>query len=114
MADLVRRVVALREATEVALSRDEQRLLDQIEHGLETEDPELTREFRASGRGPHHFLGIVTLICGAGLVLLGLTLANDFGTAVAVVGFITMIVGCQLGVRAIHHAYRAVRERSSP
>jgi len=76
----------------MALSADEQRLLDQLEASLRAEDPALARKFQASSQQEPHrpwwVLG-VSLVAGIVLLALGMLLLWPL----AIVGFLVMFGG---------------------
>ena len=82
----------------MALSREEQQLLDQMEAALSAEDPALGVRFRSTERMPLRWL---RALCAGVVFLVGLTLlVAGMSTAVAlsVVGYVVMVVAAVAGV----------------
>ena len=82
----------------VALSREEQRLLDEMEAALSAEDPALGVRLRSPERKPLRWL---KALCAGVVFLVGLTLlVAGMSTAVAlsVVGYLVMVAAAVVGV----------------
>jgi hypothetical protein len=93
------------------LSEREQRLLQEIEQTLSTEDPRFVASVRSArprrGTRTVGVLCAVGVVAGLAVVLAGLASGGGLGTAVGVLGFV-LIVGSCLG------AVIAVRGRKKP
>jgi len=76
----------------MALSADEQRLLDQLEESLRAEDPALARklETHSASPSPRHWAIVVACFL-AGLALLVVGMLVDF--RISVLGFLVMFAG---------------------
>ena len=82
----------------MALSREEQRLLDEMEAALSAEDPALKVRLRSPERKPLRWL---RPLCAGVVFLAGLTLlVAGMSTAVAlsVVGYVVMVAAAVAGV----------------
>lgn len=82
----------------MALSREEQQLLDQMEAALSAEDPALGVRLRSTERMPLRWL---RALCAGVVFLVGLTLlVAGMSTAVAlsVVGYVVMVAAAVAGV----------------
>lgn len=82
----------------MALSREEQRLLDQMEAALSEQDPDLTVRLRGSERRQLRWLralgaGVVFLV-GMALLVAGMSTA----VALSVVGYVLMLAAAVVGV----------------
>jgi len=76
----------------MALSADEQRLLDQLEESLRAEDPDLARklETHSDASSPRRWaLVIVCFLAGLALLVVGMLI--DF--RISVLGFLVMFAG---------------------
>jgi hypothetical protein len=86
------------------LSEHEQRLLEQIEQGLEAEDPKFAAtvrrvKTRRRSRGRQRVvLAVAGVILGLGVVLLALLSQLVF---LGVIGFLILVAGCFLGLLAL-------------
>ncbi len=82
----------------VALSRDEQRLLEEMEAALSAEDPELEVRLRSTDRRPLRWLRIlgagVVFLVGLALLVTGMSIA----VALSVAGYVVMIAAAVAGV----------------
>ena len=90
--------MGVRQEVLVALSREEQRLLDQMEAALSEQDPALKVRLRSSERRPLRWL---RLLCAGVVFLVGLVLlVAGMSTAVAlsVVGYVVMVAAAVVGV----------------
>ena len=90
--------MGVRQEVLVALSREEQRLLDQMEAALSEQDPALKVRLRSSERRPLRWL---RALCAGAVFLVGLTLlVAGMSTAVAlsVVGYVVMVAAAVVGV----------------
>jgi hypothetical protein len=87
------------------LSEREQRLLQEIEHALSTEDPGFVAKVSsARPRGPARAVGVfcvVGVVVGLAVVIAGLTGGGGWGTAVGVLGFVLIVGSCLAGVGAV-------------
>jgi hypothetical protein len=102
------------------LSHHEQQILDEIEQGLEAEDPEFFASMTGSqSRRGGSVLGSVIFVSGLVAFMGGAVLAQaapGWGVAVSLVGFLAMFLGVWLlcsGDRAFpqHDQESAVRQR---
>jgi len=78
----------------MALSADEQRLLDQLEASLRAEDPALARKFDTQAARPvkprRWLLAGLCFVCGVALLVLGMLLSTFW---LSVLGFLVMFAG---------------------
>jgi hypothetical protein len=87
------------------LSEREQRLLQEIEHALSTEDPSFVA--KVSSARPRRLSRPVGMSCVVGVVLgvavliAGLTSPGGWGTAIGVLGFVLIVGSCLAGVIAM-------------
>jgi Protein of unknown function (DUF3040) len=82
----------------VALSREEQRLFEEIEAALSAEDPALEASLRTTGRGPIRrsrsvWRGLVFVV-GLALLVAGVSIA----VALSVAGFVLMLAAALAGI----------------
>ena len=103
------------------LSRHEQQILDEIQQGVHTEDPEFFANMTGSqSQRVGVVRGSVALLCGLVALMLGAVLAQaapGWGVVVSLVGFPAMFWGVwQLlpGARAFPQHRQAGRERRRP
>lgn len=92
--------VPRRQEVEMRLSREEQRVLDEIEAVLCAEDPDLEANLRTSGRDP---VRQARLVCAATVFVVGLALlvaGVSVGVAASVAGFLLMVTAALVGVSA--------------
>ena len=87
----------------MALSEDEQRLLDQLEAALEAEDPKLANALRGTTARKLHrrraaFAGLGFLI-GIGMLIGGM----ELHWALSIAGFLIMLVSTVIAVSAWQH-----------
>lgn len=86
------------------LSEHEQRLLEQMERALLAEDPKFATSMSASARARADrrgaAIGVVTFIGGLGLLVFGV--ASKL-VALGVLGFLAMLGGAYLTIRALKH-----------
>jgi len=76
----------------MALSADEQRLLDQLEESLRAEDPAFARKLEAHAEAPSPRRWVIVIACFlAGLALLVVGMLVDF--KISVLGFVVMFAG---------------------
>jgi len=76
----------------MALSADEQRLLDQLEESLRAEDPVLARKLETHSEAPSPRRWVIVIACFlAGLALLVVGMLVDF--RISVFGFLVMFAG---------------------
>ena len=84
------------------LSEHEQRLLEQMERALYAEDPKFASSLRdGSGRRGnrrHAALGVLAFLIGTALLVTGAAIAQEI---VGVMGFVLMLGGALLVVRAV-------------
>lgn len=83
----------------MALSEEEQRLLDQMEAALAAEDPKLAHALRGTSHGRPRRLAILAglgFLAGVGCLIGGM----QVHPAISVVGFILMLASAVLGVSA--------------
>jgi hypothetical protein len=83
----------------MALSEEEQRLLDQMEAALAAEDPKFASTLRGTTnrwQRRRAVLAGVGLLVGLGLLVVGM----QVHPAVSVVGFVVMLVSAVLGIAA--------------
>ncbi len=96
----------------MALSREEQRLLEEMEAALSVEDPELEVRLRTHHRRPLGWLRVL----GAGVVfLIGLTLlvaGMSIAVALSVGGYVVMVAAAVAGVSSWSGAH--VRRLQQP
>jgi hypothetical protein len=90
--------VGVRQEVLVTLSREEQRLLDQMEAALSEQDPALNVTLSSSERRPLRWLralcaGVVFLV-GLALLVAGMSTA----VALSVVGYVVMVAAAVVGV----------------
>ena len=87
----------------MALSDEEQRLLDQMEAALAAEDPKLANTLRGSTRQWQHRRLIIS---GLGFVLgiFALVGGMELHPAVSVVGFLVMLASAAVAVTAWQHS----------
>jgi len=88
------------------LSEHEQRLLDEIEQTLRSDDPALASSLR-SARPEHRLrtmvaLTVTCLTAGIGLLIAGLRLHGAAATILAVAGFVFLVGAGDLGLRVSH------------
>jgi hypothetical protein len=98
------------------LSEREQRLLQEIEQALSTEDPGFVAKVSyARPRRPARTVGlcVVGVVLGVAVLIAGLTSAGGWGTAVGVLGFVLIVGSCLAGVIAVR-GRRKTRLRSIP
>jgi hypothetical protein len=99
------------------LSEREQRLLQEIEQALSTEDPRFVASVRSArpGRGTRTVgvLCVVGVLVGLGVVLAGLASGGGLGTAVGVLGFVLIAGSCLAAVIAVQ-GRKKPRLRSVP
>lgn len=83
----------------MALSEEEQRLLDQMEAALAAEDPKLANALRGT---THRWQHRRALLAGLGFLvgLAGLVGGMQVHPAVSVIGFVVMLAAAVLGVGA--------------
>jgi hypothetical protein len=97
----------------VPLSEHEQRLLDEIEQALYAEDPKFASSVRAARARRRvrssALLCCVGVLCGLGLVLVGL-LANI--PALSVVGFVLLVGAVGYGAQSLRHRGNTARSGS--
>ena len=82
----------------MALSREEQQLLDQMEAALSAEDPALGVRLRSPERKPLRWLKV---LCAGVVFLAGLTLlvaGMSTAMALSVVGYLVMVAAAVAGV----------------
>jgi hypothetical protein len=82
----------------VALSREEQRLLDEMEAALSEEDPALKVRLRSPERRPLRWL---RALCAGVVFMVGLTLlvaGMSAAVALSVVGYVVMVAAAVVGV----------------
>jgi hypothetical protein len=91
----------------VALSEEEQRLLDQMEAALAAEDPKLVNAMRGTGLRRLHrrraAVAGVAFFGGLTLLVLGLAWGVSWGWIVSVVGFCVMVAAAVAGIYAWRH-----------
>jgi len=76
----------------MALSADEQRLLDQLEESLRAEDPAFARKLESHPKMPSARRWVIVVVCFlAGLALLVTGMLVDF--RISVLGFLVMFAG---------------------
>ncbi|MCL2653955.1 MAG: DUF3040 domain-containing protein [Propionibacteriaceae bacterium] len=81
----------------MALSADEQRLLDQLEESLRAEDPDLARKLETHSEAPTPRRWAIVIACFiAGLALLIVGMLVDF--RISVFGFLVMFAGVAVGM----------------
>jgi hypothetical protein len=89
----------------MVLSEREQRLLQEIEDALSTEDPRFVAHVgSARPRRPARTVGVLSVlgvVLGVAVVIAGVTRGGGWGTAVGVVGFVLIIGSCLAGVVAV-------------
>jgi Flp pilus assembly protein TadB len=89
----------------MALSEHEQRLLDEIEQTLRTQDPDLASSMRtARPRRSGHLVqtgAITAIVAGFVIVFVGLRLAHIPGTILGVLGYLLIVGGTDLVVQAL-------------
>jgi hypothetical protein len=99
------------------LSEREQRLLQEIEQALSTEDPRFlasVRWVRPRGRGRTvGVLSVVGVVLGLAVLFAGLGVGGGLGTAVGVLGFVLIVGTCLGGVIAVR-GRKKTRLRSIP
>jgi hypothetical protein len=82
----------------VALSREEQRLLEEMEAALSVEDPELEVRLRTTRRRPFRWLrllaAVVVFLVGLTLLVAGMSSA----VALSVAGYVIMVAAAVAGV----------------
>ncbi len=92
----------------MALSEHEQRALEEIEGMLTADDPSLASNLRSARGRPsvRAAVALLAALAGLGLVLLGVVLANGFGTVTAIVGFLATVAGSYLAAREVRRIRR--------
>ncbi len=87
------------------LSEHEQRLLEQMERALYQEDPKFASSLRDGGprRGNrrHIVLGVLLVLAGLGALIGGVAITAGAGTTLGILGFVLMLAGAYLVVRAL-------------
>ncbi|HQY99694.1 MAG TPA: DUF3040 domain-containing protein [Propionicimonas sp.] len=83
----------------MALSDEEQRLLDQMEAALEAEDPKLASALRGSTRQLHHRRLIISGL-GFALGVAALIGGMEVHPVLSVIGFVIMLAAAAIGVTA--------------
>ena len=91
----------------MALSENEQRLLEQLEAALAAEDPKFANTLRGSHRRTFHrrraaLAGVVFLVGLAALVA-----GMQFGWVISVLGFVVMLASTVLAISAWQHVERS-------
>jgi hypothetical protein len=83
----------------MALSEDEQRLLEQMEAALAAEDPKLANTLRGTTRRWHRRRAV---LAGIGFIagITGLIAGMQIHAAVSVIGFVVMLAATVIGVSA--------------
>ena len=91
----------------MALSEEEQRLLDQMEAALAAEDPKLVNAMRGTGLRRLHrrraAVAGVAFFGGLTLLVLGLAWGVAWGPVVSVLGFCVMVAAAVAGIYAWRH-----------
>ena len=86
----------------VPLSEHEQRLLEQMERALYAEDPKFASTLREGsgrrGNRRHVAVGVLALLAGLALLITGVAVTQEI---VGVIGFVLMLLGAALAVRAM-------------
>jgi hypothetical protein len=94
------------------LSEREQRLLQEIEQALSTEDPRFVASVRSAtprrGTRTVGVLCVVGVVVGLAVVLAGLASGGGLGTAVGVLGFVLIVGSCPGPVIAVQAARNPV------
>ena len=102
----------------MALSEEEQRLLDQMEAALAAEDPKLVNTLRGTGTRRIHRRRAATagvgFFVGLGLLVVGLYLMSDgrIGfVALSLVGFVAMVASAVTAIYAWQHVGHAALDQ---
>lgn len=87
----------------MALSNEEQRLLEQMEAALAAEDPKLANTLR--GTRTRHLHRRRAVLAGVGFVmgLAALVVGMEFGIAVSIAGFVVMLIATVLALTSWRH-----------
>lgn len=100
------------------LSREEQRVLDEIERALLVDDPDLARRTRPRRRRrlqvriPRIWLALAGLLAGTTLIVVGLLVVDPVHIALAVSGFVVLVATCWFAVTSFRR--RRARADSRP
>jgi VIT1/CCC1 family predicted Fe2+/Mn2+ transporter len=104
----------------MALSNEEQRLLEQMEAALAAEDPKLVNAMRGTGTRRVHrrraALAGVAFFGGLVLLIVGLYLATDARgyIALSVLGFVLMVAAAVIAILSWQHVGSAVEAGDRP